>query len=65
MTEYNAIIIDDEVNVQQTLEILIRKNCPEIRLCGSANSAEAGRQLLKAFDVHLIFLDISMPKNIR
>ena len=63
MSKYNAIIVDDEVNVQQTLEILIRKNCPDISLCGSACSAEAGRQLLKAFEVHLIFLDISMPNE--
>jgi two-component system, LytTR family, response regulator len=61
MTKYNAIIIDDELNVRQTLELLIRKNCPEIQLVGSAQSAESGRQLLNSFDVHLIFLDISMP----
>lgn len=61
MTKYSAIIIDDEVNVQQTLEILIRQNCPEIQIEGIANSAEEGRQLLKEFDIHLIFLDISMP----
>ncbi len=63
MTQFNAIIIDDELNVRQTLEILLRHFCPEIRICGSAESAAAGRQLLKAFDVHLIFLDISMPNE--
>ena len=63
MTHYNAIIIDDEINVQQTLEILIHHNCPEIRLNGKADSAEAGRQLLKKYNVQLIFLDISMPKE--
>jgi len=61
MAQYNAIIIDDEFNVQQSLEILIQNNCPEIRLVGKANSAEAGRQLLNKEEVHLIFLDISMP----
>ncbi len=63
MAQYNAIIIDDEVNVRQTLEILIQQNCPGIRLCGSAGSAEAGRQLLKKNEVHVIFLDISMPNE--
>ena len=63
MTQFNAIIVDDELNVRQTLEILIRYNCPEIRLCGSAESAVAARQLLKTFDIHLIFLDISMPNE--
>jgi len=63
MAQYNAIIIDDEVNVRQTLEILIQQNCPGIRLCGSAGSAEAGRQLLYKNEVHVIFLDISMPNE--
>lgn len=61
MTQFNAVIVDDELNVRQTLEILLKNNCPEIKLCGSAESAEMGRGLLKAFDIHLIFLDISMP----
>lgn len=63
MKVYNAIIIDDEINVQQTLEILIHQNCSEINLVGKAESAEAGRQLLKNNNVQLIFLDISMPKE--
>lgn len=61
MAQFNAIIVDDELNVRQTLEILVSNNCPEIKLCGSAESAEIARGLLKAFDIHLIFLDISMP----
>ncbi|MFV0589888.1 MAG: LytR/AlgR family response regulator transcription factor [Draconibacterium sp.] len=61
MTSYNAIIIDDEVNVQQALQLLLERYCPEINICGAAGSASTGRELLKRFDVHLIFLDISMP----
>lgn len=61
MTIYNAIIIDDEKNVQEALKILLQRNCPEINICGIANSASQGRDLLKQWDVHLIFLDISMP----
>ena len=61
MRMYNAIIIDDEINLQQTLEILLHQNCPDIKLCGKANSAKAGRELLKNNQVDIIFLDISMP----
>ena len=61
MRKYNAIIIDDELNVRQALEIMINKNCPEINICGSCNSAKSGRQLLKENEVDLIFLDIMMP----
>ncbi|WP_347838962.1 LytTR family DNA-binding domain-containing protein [uncultured Draconibacterium sp.] len=61
MTTYNAIIIDDEANVQEALRILLQRNCPEVNLCGVANSAGKGRELLMKWDIHLIFLDISMP----
>jgi two-component system LytT family response regulator len=61
MRQFNAIIIDDEYNVRQTLEILIKQNCPEIKLLGKADSAEEGRKLIRENDVHFIFLDISMP----
>ena len=61
MAQYNALIIDDELNVQQTLEILILQNCPQITILGKACSADEGRKLIKTFDIHLIFLDISMP----
>lgn len=63
MRKYNAIIIDDETNIRQGLEVMVRQNCPEIQLCGSADSAETGRRLLNEEDVHLIFLDILMPKE--
>lgn len=61
MTRYNAIIIDDEVHVQQALQILLERNCPEINIVGTANSAAKGRVLLETDQVHLVFLDISMP----
>ena len=63
MRRYNAIIIDDEINLQHTLEILIKQNCPEINIIGKASSAKEGRQLLGENPVQLIFLDISMPNE--
>lgn len=61
MTKYNAIIVDDEVNVQEALKILLQRNCPNVNICGTAGSAGQGRELLRKWDVQLIFLDISMP----
>ncbi|MDX8338207.1 LytTR family DNA-binding domain-containing protein [Draconibacterium sp. IB214405] len=61
MTKYNAIIIDDEANVQEALKILLQRNCPNVNICATAGSAGQGRELLKKWDVQLIFLDISMP----
>ena len=63
MKEYRAIIIDDEKKVRDALGIMVMKNCPGIRLCGTAASAEEGRELLKKEEVDFIFLDISMPRE--
>lgn len=63
MRSYNAIIVDDEINLQQTLEILIHRNCPKIKIVGKAKSAAEGRELLKQNHIDIIFLDISMPKE--
>jgi len=63
MKHYNAIIIDDERNIREVLELLLKQYCPDIELVGSAVSASEGRELLKTLQVDLIFLDISMPKE--
>ncbi len=63
MKQYTAIIIDDERNVREALEHLLRKHCPLIHLNGMAASAEEGRELLKLNQVDFIFLDIRMPKE--
>jgi len=61
MKTYNAIIIDDERNVREALALSLKQNCPEINLCGTANSADGGRSLINKYPVTIIFLDISMP----
>jgi len=63
MKNYNAIIIDDEPKVREGIRLMLAQYCPEIRLCGSAESAAEGRELLKANKIDLIFLDISMPEE--
>jgi two-component system LytT family response regulator len=61
MKNYTAIIIDDERNVREALEHLLKQFCPSISLSGSAASAREGRELLQEHHVDFIFLDISMP----
>jgi two-component system, LytTR family, response regulator len=63
MEQFSAIIIDDEKNTRDVLKELLKQNCPEIFVCGMACSASEGRQLLYKFQVDIIFLDISMPKE--
>lgn len=63
MKQYNAIIIDDERNIREALERLLKQYCPEIAVVGSAFSAAEGRELLNNHQVEMIFLDISMPRE--
>jgi len=63
MKYYSAIIIDDERNIREALELLLKQYCLDIELIGSAASAEEGRALLNIHQVDFIFLDISMPKE--
>ena len=63
MRKYVAIIIDDEKNIREALLILLEQYCPEIQVCGTADSAIEGRKLLENNKVDFIFLDISMPRE--
>ena len=63
MKTYNAIIIDDERNIREALDMMLKQHCPEIKVCAHADSAEKGREALKSHEVDFIFLDISMPKE--
>ena len=63
MKYYNSIIIDDEPKVREGIRLLLTEYCPEIRLCGSAELAAEGRELLNSGRIDLIFLDISMPEE--
>lgn len=63
MEVFNAIVIDDEYHIREAMRLHLEQNCPGIRLCGMAESAAQGRQLLEKHDVDIIFLDISMPSE--
>jgi two-component system LytT family response regulator len=63
MKRYSAIIVDDEPNVRETLELMLRKHCPGVDVRAQAGSAGQGRELLKLHEIDIIFLDIAMPKE--
>lgn len=63
MKEYTAIIIDDEKNIREALLALLLLYCPEVSVCGTADSAVEARIILENNKVDIIFLDISMPKE--
>lgn len=64
MNNINAIIIDDELPFQASLEIILKKNYPHIKINAKAENVEEG---IKAIDKHkpnLVFLDINLPDGL-
>lgn len=57
----NAIIIDDELNSRQTLKLLLAQLCPQVKVVGEADHADAGIALLHKTNPDIVFLDIEMP----
>ena len=53
-------IIDDEPDAREALQILLKSYCPDIEICGEADSVESGYKLIRQTKPHCILLDISM-----
>lgn len=56
-----AIIVDDELHGRENLKKIIETYCPEIELVGLADSTLKAKELVKAFSLDIVFLDINMP----
>ena len=61
MTTYKAIIVDDEVKLQEVIRIKLEKFCPEIEVVGLATNVADAYDLIQTKHPHLVFLDIAMP----
>ncbi|MDY0099998.1 MAG: LytTR family DNA-binding domain-containing protein [Bacteroidales bacterium] len=57
----NAIVIDDEGNVRNTIKSLLRENFPEINIVASAGSIGEGYEALVKYQPDILFLDIKLP----
>ncbi len=57
-----CIIIDDETKCVHTLELIIKRHCPELQLLASCDSAESGLEAIRTHRPQVVFLDIEMPK---
>ncbi len=55
-------MIDDEPDAIEVLTDTLAESCPHVKVVGTANSAEAGLQVLEAHKPDLLFLDIQMPR---
>jgi len=56
-----ALIIDDEESTVSVLQLLIKKNIPEIDEVFTAIGAHEGLKMVQQCNPHLLFLDIEMP----
>jgi two-component system LytT family response regulator len=57
-----VIIIDDEAPAVNTLELLIKKHLPDVRISGSTTDAYKGIALIEEHKPEVVFLDITMPE---
>lgn len=57
-----SILIDDEKHCLRTLEIYLKKYCPEVDIIASCESSLEGLEQIKKEKPDLLFLDIEMPK---
>lgn len=55
-----TIIIDDESHVRETLQHMLRKFCPQVKLVGEAASVASGIRVIREKAPELILLDIKM-----
>lgn len=55
-----TIIIDDEPHVRETLQHMLRKFCPEVKLVGEADSVATGIREIREKVPELVLLDIKM-----
>jgi len=56
-----VVIVDDEVYCIRIMSSLIEKYGIPMTICGSANSGESAREMIKALRPDIVFMDIEMP----
>jgi two-component system LytT family response regulator len=56
-----AIIIDDEQDSRQIVANYMAKYCPEVTVCGFADSVATGLEAIRIHHPDIVFLDIEMP----
>lgn len=58
----NTIIVDDEINCCKTLEALLKRHCPEVKILAVCSNGLDALEAIKQIKPDLLFLDVEMPK---
>lgn len=56
----NAVIVEDEKKSREVLQALLKANCPDVNIIGTAESVAEGEELIRSVKPRLVFLDIEM-----
>lgn len=59
--DIRAIIIEDELPAQETLELYLSKYCPEVKVIAKANDANKALEAIRKNKADLVFLDVELP----
>lgn len=57
-----AVLVDDEQHCTETLELLLRRHCPDISIVAVFHKAEDVLDKLPELNPDILFLDINMPR---
>ena len=57
------IIVDDEADARQLLHSMITTLCPDVEICGEADSVESAYVLIRQTHPHAVLLDISLEEE--
>ncbi|MFK7806681.1 MAG: LytR/AlgR family response regulator transcription factor [Saprospiraceae bacterium] len=61
MTNYTALIIDDEQKLRKVLQIKLEQFCKNVKVIGTAANSTEGFEKINQLKPQIVFLDISMP----
>ena len=56
-----AILVDDELHCLETLNILLKEYCPDVKVVEKCSSAKAALEAIDRVKPSVLFLDIEMP----
>ena len=59
----SALIVDDEREYCESLQKLLKDNCPNVRVVDEAHSVAEAVQMIGKHHPQLVFLDIEMPRQ--
>lgn len=59
--QITAVIVDDEKNARDVLNILLERNCPNVKVISECSNIPDAVKVIKKHKPNLVFLDIQMP----